>query len=120
MSDPLRFVIQQHTRDPDPHYDLMLEWEGALTTFQLGTLPTPGRQDATRLEEHRLDYLTYEGEISGGRGTVAIRDRGVYRAELWEEGRMVVELDGERHAGRAAFEQVTGNRWSLEWTPRGA
>ena len=120
MSDPLRFVIQHHVREPDPHYDLMLERDGALTTFRLVALPTPGRQEATLLQEHRLDYLTYEGEISGGRGTVALQDRGIYRAELWEESRMVVDLDGERHAGRAAFDHVTGTRWIMEWIPRGA
>lgn len=120
MSNPLRFVIQRHVREPDPHFDLMLERGGALTTFQLARLPIAGLQEATLLEEHRLDYLTYEGEISGGRGTVAIQDRGVYRTETWEEGRMVIHLEGERHTGRAVFENITGTLWSVEWTPTGA
>ena len=118
MTEPLRFVIQHHVRDPDPHFDLMLEWNGALTTFQLATRPVPGRQEATLLEEHRLDYLEYEGEISGGRGTVSLRDRGRYETLLWEEGRMVVRLEGETHAGEARLEHVRGRLWILEWTPR--
>ena len=117
MPQPLRFVIQHHVREPDPHFDLMLERDGELVTFQLPEPLAPGRREVRLLEPHRLDYLAYEGEVSGGRGTVSIRDRGTYETVAWEEGRMVVRLQGDDHVGRLVAEHVTRDRWELAWTP---
>ena len=67
-----RFVIQKHTTGGASHYDLMLEAGGALATWRLRRLPTVmkpgGSMPAQALPDHRLAYLSYEGEISGGRG----------------------------------------------------
>ncbi|MCX5669953.1 MAG: hypothetical protein NTU94_01335 [Planctomycetota bacterium] len=76
----LRFVVQQHFLNAeDWHYDLMLEGGEALVTFSSHTppddtaaLPALVRQ----LPSHRLAYLEYEGEMSGGRGWCDIYDGG--------------------------------------------
>jgi hypothetical protein len=76
----LRFVVQQHFRSAeDWHYDVMLECGEALATFSsgvapddVGHLPCLVRQ----IPSHRLAYLEYEGEISGGRGWCRIHDGG--------------------------------------------
>lgn len=90
-----RFVLLRHECPPDweksSHWDLMLEADGVLWTWELRELPTTwaralGHQSrsasaadsvpATRLADHRLAYLDYEGPVSGGRGTVSRVDGG--------------------------------------------
>ena len=75
-----RFVVQQHFRSEDDwHFDLMLEGARGLVTF---SSPVPPDDTASlpstvhHLGDHRLAYLEYEGEISGGRGWCRIHDRG--------------------------------------------
>src|SRR4029450_9975165 len=61
------------------------------------------RHLAVHVEDHPLDYATFEGVIPAGEygaGTVEIWDRGTY--ELLEEkrnGGLTVRLDGERAQG---------------------
>ena len=63
---------------------------------------------AVHVEDHPLEYATFEGEIPKGQyggGTVEIWDNGTY--ELLEEkpnGQLTFELHGtrlQRHAGRS-------------------
>ena len=77
-----RFVILEHDH-PEPHLDFMLEENGALLTWRLPAdlQPVPGetlRLQARPLPEHRLHYLTYEGPVSGNRGSVRQRDAGEF------------------------------------------
>jgi hypothetical protein len=93
-----RFVVQEHTTgEGDVHYDLMIEDGQVLVTFQLEAPPAPG-VTGRRSFDHRARYLDYEGEISAGRGRVAIWDQGTAsdreghpRAERYR-----VELAGQR------------------------
>lgn len=72
----MRFAVLLHqlpegSRESD-HFDLLLEHEGTLLTWRLAIEPLleNARSLATKLPDHRLVYLTYEGPISGNRGTV--------------------------------------------------
>jgi len=77
-----RFVVQEHTVAPgDVHYDLMIEAGDALVTFQLDAAPEGPGARGRRSFDHRRRYLDYEGEVSGGRGRVAIWDRGTVTDE---------------------------------------
>jgi len=70
---PLRFVVLHHTGIPEPHYDFMIESTpgGPLYTWRCGEIPTArGVTSGRRQMNHRQLYMEYEGEISGGRGTV--------------------------------------------------
>ena len=96
----LRFVVQEHRTEP-LHWDLMLEKDGVLKTWSLAAEPPaagPFRIAALQHFDHRLHYLTFEGEISGGRGTVRIVERGTYEAE-WGDRRVALTLHGERLEG---------------------
>jgi len=79
-----RFVVLRHETPPGyprpTHYDLMLEQSGVLWTWVLESLPKVGGEAvrAERLADHRLDYLEYEGNVSGGRGKVIRVDGGNY------------------------------------------
>ena len=99
------FVIQRHDARR-LHYDLRLERDGALASWAVpkGIPLEPGSQHlAVHVEDHPLEYATFEGEIPAGEygaGTVEIWDRGTY--ELLEEkrdGGLTVRLKGKRLDG---------------------
>jgi bifunctional non-homologous end joining protein LigD len=99
------FVVQRHDARR-LHYDFRLERDGALASWAVpkGIPLEPGaRRLAVHVEDHPLDYATFEGEIPAGQygaGTVEIWDHGTY--ELLEEkrdGGLTVRLEGERLRG---------------------
>ena len=125
-----RFVVQQHFRtNQDYHFDFMLEAGEALITFSCGAPPDDAKQLpclVRQLPDHRKEYLSQEGEISGGRGWCEIHDRGTFD---WIEpsgladadqcrllDRMVVRLDGQKARGtyRLVRETTSGaDNWRL-------
>src|SRR5438132_12367882 len=107
------FVIQRHDARR-LHYDFRLERGGALASWAVpkGVPLEPGTQHlAVHVEDHPLEYGTFEGEIPKGQygaGTVEIWDRGTY--ELVEEkrdGGLTVRLHGERLDGTWALVPAT-------------
>jgi bifunctional non-homologous end joining protein LigD len=99
------FVVQRHDARR-LHYDFRLERDGALASWAVpkGVPLEPGQQHlAVHVEDHPLDYATFEGEIPKGEygaGTVEIWDKGTY--ELLEEkrgGGLTVRLHGEKLDG---------------------
>ncbi len=103
------FVVQRHDARR-LHYDFRLERDGALASWAVpkGVPLEPGEQHlAVHVEDHPLDYATFEGEIpkgSYGAGTVEIWDKGTY--ELLEEkrnGGLTVRLNGKKLKGTYAL-----------------
>src|SRR5262245_41993464 len=89
-----RFVLLEH-RWNGVHWDLMLETEtgGLLRTWAIDSEVVAGLDlPARELGDHRADYLDYEGEVSGNRGTVRRIDRGEYTTEIWTPGLVRVRL----------------------------
>ena|SRR5688572_2409452 len=68
----LRYVILHHTGVPEPHFDLMFEtWDGSdLATWRCTSWPIEAGTRVTRLKDHRRVYLSFEGDVSRGRGHV--------------------------------------------------
>jgi bifunctional non-homologous end joining protein LigD len=106
--DPI-FVVQRHDARR-LHYDFRLEKDGALLSWAVpkGVPLEPGEQHlAVHVEDHPLEYATFEGEIPKGQygaGTVEIWDSGTY--ELLEEkknGGLTVRLHGKRLEGTWAL-----------------
>ena len=105
----LTFVVQRHDARR-LHYDFRLERDGVLVSWAVpkGVPLEPGEQHlAVHVEDHPLEYGSFEGEIPKGNygaGTVEIWDRGTY--ELLEEkrdGGLTVRLHGERLEGTWAL-----------------
>ncbi|TML18680.1 MAG: DNA ligase D [Actinobacteria bacterium] len=99
------FVVQRHDAR-SLHYDFRLERNGALASWAVpkGVPLEAGQQHlAVHVEDHPLDYATFEGEIPKGNygaGTVEIWDSGTY--ELVEEkrnGGLTVRLYGKKLDG---------------------
>jgi len=103
------FVVQRHDASR-LHYDFRLERNGALASWAVpkGVPLEPGQQHlAVHVEDHPLEYATFEGEIPKGQygaGTVELWDQGTY--ELVEEkknGGLTVRLHGKRLEGTYAL-----------------
>jgi bifunctional non-homologous end joining protein LigD len=103
------FVVQRHDARR-LHYDFRLERNGALASWAVPKGPPlePGQQHlAVHVEDHPLEYASFEGEIPKGQygaGTVEIWDSGTY--ELLEEkpdGGLTIRLHGKRLNGTYAL-----------------
>src|SRR5580765_462286 len=99
------FVVQRHDARR-LHYDFRLERGGALASWAVPKgvpLETGQRALAVHVEDHPLDYATFEGEIpqgAYGAGTVEIWDSGTYElVEEKKDGGLTVRLDGARLQG---------------------
>ncbi len=85
----------------------MFEVGRALRTWAAEFAPDERPEgEALALSEHRLDYLEYEGPVSGGRGAVARWDAGDYCVVRDEPDQWVLDLAGARLRGRLSLARV--------------
>jgi hypothetical protein len=113
------FVVQAHNDHGPPHFDLMIRRGGALVTWQLTLSPFEARSDralpARRLADHRLEYLTYQGPVSGGRGSVAIADKGICQILSADESHWLIHLEGTTLRGvyRLQYTGPLPDQWTF-------
>jgi hypothetical protein len=99
-----RFVILRHEDRRGVHFDFMLEAAGVLKTWSLPRPPEIGvEMECEALPDHRIEYLEYEGPISGDRGDVTRWDSGTYTVERHGDTEWIVRLFGEKYAGPASL-----------------
>lgn len=115
------FVILLHRCPPDyvrpTHFDLMLEAGDVLRTWSLAELPSLDKSlVAEKLPDHRKEYLTYEGPLSGNRGEVSRCDAGEYETVCESAGRLTVRLHGTRLEGllQLTASENDPHRWLVE------
>lgn len=106
----LRFVVQHHLARRD-HYDLRLEWDGALMSWAVPKGPSYDTRDkrlAVHVEEHPLEYRNFEGTIPKGEyggGVVMLWDEGHWEpsgdvADGLRAGMLKFVLKGQRLKGK--------------------
>src|SRR5712671_2838959 len=123
-----RFFIQRHSARR-LHYDLRLEMDGVLKSWALPNGPTLDptiKRLAVHVEDHPLDYGSFEGTIPSGNygaGSVTLWDRGTYEwlgpktpAQMWESGDLKLRFHGHKIVGEFALvrtNRAKGKDWLL-------
>jgi hypothetical protein len=113
-----RFVVLEHTWN-GVHWDFMLEAGESLKTWAIDEPIKAGIElPARQLADHRPAYLTYEGPVSGQRGTVRRIAEGTFRSREWGPDRVLVELRGDQLVGevglyRAGSDSPAGSSWKF-------
>jgi bifunctional non-homologous end joining protein LigD len=130
-SKRLRFVVQLH-RASRLHWDFRLEADGTLASWAVPKGPTmvPGdRRLAMHVEDHPLEYRTFEGTIPEGEygaGSVIVWDQGTYEpVETNDAGKAIASgkikfvMSGEKLKGLFTLVRIkpregeSGEPWLL-------
>ncbi len=110
----LRYVIQKHAARR-LHYDLRLEWDGALKSWAVpkGFSFDPAvKHMAVMVEDHPLSYASFEGTIPKGEyggGEVIVWDEGVYSPD----DKNVFSWDNRDEAERRMREDLKKGKLSI-------
>jgi hypothetical protein len=111
-----RFVIQEHTIDSDVHWDFMLESGGILQTYRLDKAPSEALHlagNATKIFDHPLKFLTYQGPVNKGRGNVRIAESGSYKIVHQAHNRIELNLSGKILKGKFTLTHIEGDNWQF-------
>ena len=115
----LLFVIQKHDARR-LHYDFRLELDGVLLSWAIPKGPsydTAEKRLAVQVEDHPLDYASFEGIIPEGEyggGTVMLWDRGQWEPvgdprKDYKKGKLKFRLHGEKLKGGWTLVRMHGD-----------
>jgi bifunctional non-homologous end joining protein LigD len=121
-----RFVVHKHAARR-LHYDLRLELDGTLKSWAVArgpSLVTGEKRLAVHVEDHPIDYHTFEGTIPKGEygaGAVIVWDRGTWIPaddphRAYAKGHLEFRLEGQKLKGRWHLVRMHGkrqNNWLL-------
>jgi DNA ligase D-like protein (predicted ligase)/DNA ligase D-like protein (predicted polymerase)/DNA ligase D-like protein (predicted 3'-phosphoesterase) len=113
------FVVHRHHASR-LHYDLRLEREGTLQSWAVpkGLPPRPGiKRLAVRVEDHPLEYLTFEGTIPKGEyggGRMWVFATGKYEVTKEKKDGFYFRLQSREITAEYRTYNTRGNDWLLE------
>ena len=101
------------------HWDFRLELDGVLKSWAVpkGPPEEPGiRRLAVQVEDHPVDYITFEGGIPKGEygaGTVKIWDNGTFKLKRRTDDIYEFWLKGKRLNGKYALVRFKIKNWLI-------
>ncbi len=112
------YCIQKHAASR-LHYDFRLELDGVLLSWAVPKGPSFDTKDkrlATRVEDHPVEYGSFEGVIPEGEygaGAVVLWDRGTWEPVIephlaLKKGELKFTLHGEKLAGKWVLVKIKG------------
>ena len=114
---PLFFCVQKHLAS-HLHYDLRLEWNGVLLSWAVPKGPSIDSRDkrlAMHVEDHPIEYGTFEGVIPEGYGAgiVLLWDVGTWEPEgdvdaAFRKGDLKFRLNGYKLKGSWVLVKTRG------------
>ena len=113
-----RFVVQEHYARR-LHWDFRLELDGVLKSWAVprGPPEEPGiRRLAVQVEDHPVDYITFEGSIPKGEygaGTVKIWDKGSFKLKRRSDDIYEFWLKGKRLNGKYTLVRFKDKNWLM-------
>jgi len=113
MSKEKKFVIHEHWASHH-HFDLRLEMDGVLKSWAIPKDPSKLEEKGVKLlavqvEDHKLSYIDFEGEISEGHygaGQVKIWDAGTYVLVEETPKKIKFKLNGKKFKGEYVLIKV--------------
>ncbi len=118
MKTDTEYVIQRHSLPDQVHWDLMIASGQALRTYRVFIPPEEMADNPATLEpifDHPRRFLTYEGPVNKGRGSVQIADKGIVTISD-KQGRTILEFKGRVLQGRFILREEN-QKWLLSPEP---
>lgn len=110
-----RFVIHKHTLSGQIHWDLMIEYGDILKTWRIENPPqilAIQKTKATPIFDHDKKFLTYQGSVNNGKGTVEIVENGLCTVKTIEENEINIKFDSNKLKGQFKF-VFYNNEWTV-------
>lgn len=122
-------MVLRHEAPDGVHFDWLLDPpvkhalpEGRLWTLRVALPPEQwlqgGQFEARELAPHRRAYLEYEGEVSGGRGSVRRVAAGLYQSRAWRRERVELDVRMEEWTLRVVLARVDEGLWRVSASAR--
>jgi hypothetical protein len=94
----------------------MLEVGETLETYRLELPPEKLFQQpvaAQKIFDHPLKFLTYEGSVNNGKGSVEIADSGTYQLISETENRREMQISGKILKGKFVLTHIKNDKWEF-------
>jgi hypothetical protein len=109
----------KHTVPGDIHWDFMLESGDLLSTWRVSIPPDKLSctcADAEKIFDHPKKFLTYQGPVNNGKGSVIIEDSGTYSIIRESEGNLQIQINAKILCGTFNLTKKSENTWKLSPT----
>ncbi len=116
---PLRFTILHHTAHPTQpdHFDLLFETapDSLLATFRSPIWPLATATLIEQINDHRREYLEFEGPLSNNRGQVQQVAAGTFEFVQRDESTWILHLSPDQ---RLTFKRLgVTDQWDVQPSP---